>query len=291
MECFHNVKTYSMYFNGNPDNIMPEHKQGLEITVFEPTETVRVEPKIFICFETIFHEAFAHWIYESFIFLIKYHPQLKHEFPGIKIHVNIHKNYKMLFLKKIGIPEEDIHIGPLPKNNVCYFLPVVTMHNNWRQHEVIELLPILKGIDSNNYDKTIDILVMPRQKIENYVHNDKNYNGVEDIYLGLKNTGYNCQLLNTDNLTDVSEQIRLLRSSKVIILTGGSPSLVNPCFCQGSTIIVCGYIFGQLKQKCLKSLLEDAKKYNCMYLLPENSNYINFYDTDIVPIIKKALLA
>lgn len=74
---------------------------------------------------------------------------------------------------------------------------------------------------------------MPRQTKENFKPNDRSYD-ITDILQKCNDI----KILNTDNINKLEEQLTIINNSKNIILTGGSPYIVNGFFCINKNIIV-----------------------------------------------------
>ena len=78
---------------------------------------------------------------------------------------------------------------------------------------------------------------MPRQSKENYIGNNRSYD-MSSLYNDLNDKNKKYKIINTDETRVLSEQIQGLRSSHNIILTDGSPFLVNNMFCRDSKISI-----------------------------------------------------
>ena len=84
---------------------------------------------------------------------------------------------------------------------------------------------------------------MPRQTKENFKGNDHN---TPLAYV----TEYASHIpdsiiLNTDTINELKTQINVLRESKIIVITDGSPLLVNGMFCYDKDIFVTGVLYVQ----------------------------------------------
>jgi hypothetical protein len=99
-----------------------------------------------------------------------------------------------------------------------------------------------------NKEKCIKTLVMPRQKRENYVGNDRVYN-VDDIVNNITNEP-DSMILNTDNITTLQEQIDLVCSSKNIVLHGGAAYFINGMISKNANIVVldASHHIGQIRE-------------------------------------------
>lgn len=191
------------------------------------------------------HEAFAHWVYESAIYLPIF-GCLKNieKYENIKILLNGRKRFKTLFLNFLNINESDVCYSiDSESNNVCIFPSPISILND-------------NSLFSDNYtqiiDRFIDIFhnyvtpvvelqyeytVLPRQVLENFVSNDRTYN-LEFIYDFLRTNSKTYCILNTDGIRDLTDQILVVRSSPNVVVTDGSPFLVNNMFCRNQNIYV-----------------------------------------------------
>jgi hypothetical protein len=78
---------------------------------------------------------------------------------------------------------------------------------------------------------------MPRQVKENYVGNNRVYNTIqhEELILHLDKSN---KVLHTDTINELEEQIKIIQNSEIVIITDGSPILVNILFSSNSKVIV-----------------------------------------------------
>jgi hypothetical protein len=111
--------------------------------------------------------------------------------------------------------------------------------------------------------KDIDILFLPRQKKENYVSNNRTHNtkDLEDVILLMNN----CYVLHTDKLTELKDQINFILRAKNIIVTDGSPYLINSLISLNANIICIGdVILHQIpnftEMRMIKSIIETNNK-------------------------------
>ena len=235
----------------------------------------------FLLFETCFDSAFAHWVYESAIYLY-YFFELKSQYPELKILVkkNPKRSYKNLFFKALNISENDIHwienkelndcttvYNNIPSNNVCinatpHYMNMIQIPNKDAFKELIFKFKN-KIITNLNVtfpkEKTFDHLFFPRSKLENNIPNDRiiNYDKVYKLLEGKQYVEYD-----TINTTNLKDQIELLVSSKNIFLDWGSSMLVNGLFCKDSTILISSLIESQKKYEWFSVYFEITKENN-----------------------------
>jgi hypothetical protein len=192
--------------------------------------------------DLLYNEAFAHWVYESAIYLPLFNA-LKSSYPNIKLLLKTHKTFKRLFTDFLGIQASDviydIDITPV---NICIFPSPISALNDKSitgtyQRLVDNFACLFANLTPIRIGNKNDYVVLPRQKKENYNANDRVYD-VSVIYNILKYNNKTFNVVETDTITDLTEQINLLRMSNNVILTDGSPFLVNIMFCKHQKVFV-----------------------------------------------------
>lgn len=231
----------------------------------------------YLIIDCIYHDAFAHWVYESAIYLLLY-TQLKEIYPNIKLHLKSNKSYKKLFCELFNIKIDDISYELLQTNKCIFPLPISSlnikhMSMEYKTHIDRFIHHIQLYMNTNH---SIRILLLPRQMKENYKDNDRTYN-TSDIEFHVKNDNIN-KILHTDTIENLKEQINIVSMSKNIILTSGSPYFVNGIFCKHSNIIVLDNIIAnQIKHfnkiKYIHSLILDT---NNVTILPNKGNRFTY---------------
>jgi hypothetical protein len=185
--------------------------------------------------------AFGHWVFESSIYLLELFQLLKAKYPTIKLHLKSQKNFKKLFCDLFNIDNETI-VYDLPTNgSTCIFPSPISFLNQKElsvtYEEIINrYFVFFNNIQSDNVH-TNDYLIMPRQTKENYASNERIVpcHGILNYF---QTSSHQYEVLHTDSINILTEQINKLRSSKHIILTDGSPMFVNGLFSSNSIIIV-----------------------------------------------------
>lgn len=239
----------------------------------------------FLLFETCFDSAFAHWIYESAIYLI-YFFELKLEYPELKILVkkNPKRSYKNLFFKALNINENDIHWieneecsdcttvhTNIPINNVCINTKPQYMNTVELINVVLlkELIVNFRNKIINNLtiaypeEKIIEHLFFPRSKLENCSQNDRIIS-YDSVYAILEGKDY--VIYDTINTINLKDQLELLISSKHIFLDWGSSMLVNGLFCKDSIILISNVLEFQKKYKWFDVFFEIAMESNNSFM-------------------------
>ena len=239
-------------------------------------------------------DAFAHWVFESFIFykniikLTKIHPNLK-------ILTNNKKKYVKSLLKFFNINNEIIYHNTdylnekiIPNNNnICYFSKILSLND-----PNIDL-PFFNQIinefinDINNkipqLNQPNNILLLPRNKIDNYASNDRTLYGIEDIEKNI--IDLNGTVLDTYSLNNIFYQFTIIKNSNTIILDFGSSFLVNALFVKNKKIIILnnyGWYEWQTREFIAIKTICDiiTKNNNIIISQPKNydSHYIDFND-------------
>jgi hypothetical protein len=189
--------------------------------------------------DLLFHDAFAHWVYESAIYLPIF-SKLKEMYPTLKIVLKERKQFKLLFLKFFDIMETDV-VYEMKSDNVCFFpSPISALNDNHNMTDIYQQIIVRfitcfsqYRIDSRLYD----YIILPRQIKENYKNNDRTYD-MNAIYNAINNTTKKYNILHTDTIIDLKDQIDAVQSATNVILTDGSPFLVNNLFCNHQKLIV-----------------------------------------------------
>jgi hypothetical protein len=251
---------------------------------------IKDDVQYYLIIDMPFNEAFAHWVYESAVYLPLF-INLKKEHPNIKLHFKTMKDYKKLFCKYFNIFEDDIALH-LKENNVCIFpLPISCLNNIELTIDykllVNNLISNLNIIKENN--KQYNILLSPRGKKENLVSNDRLCD-VDDVINNISNNSNN-YILYTDDIDNLNEQIQIFSNSKNVIVVDGSAYLVNGIFCTNSNIIVLGNVtLDQMAiYKKIQYIHELVLNTNTVTHLPYmNGNYNNskYYFKDIKIYLK-----
>jgi len=228
----------------------------------------------FIMSREVSSDAFYHWVFEDCIYIEDYY-KLKKEIPNLKIHIGNNKDFKRIFLKYLQVNSEDI-VCDLEPINTCYFSD--TLHINpsklfsnvlteqYIKEKLYNFIKYFEPLKMENIQKTIPILLLPRQKKENYNGNNREYftDNIEEIILLLDNKN---KILNTDIITDLNNQINIIRSAHIIIVTDGSPFIINSIFAYNSHIICIGNDVMENKYTCIdqysiKHIIDKCLSYN-----------------------------
>ena len=117
---------------------------------------------------------------------------------------------------------------------------------------------------------------MPRQRKENYKHNDRCYHTLDIENFIQKSNGV---LLHTDEIVVLKDQIIPLHRSKNVILTGGSPYFVNGLFCQDTNLVVLDdFMVHQMKGYIKLQYIHDKISEKNKVCMVHNKNNTFSYD-------------
>ena len=154
-------------------------------------EYSEIETKVenyYFYMDTLFNDAFAHWVFESGIYLPLF-KKLKEKYPNIKIYFKELKSYKLALLKAFDIEEYVTEIKP---NNIVCFPTYQSFHiflpNHTNSNDTIIDTKYISYVNNfyNNLKqinkKDIDILYLPRGKKENFKGNDRIIN-IQDLLI------------------------------------------------------------------------------------------------------------
>jgi hypothetical protein len=240
-------------------------------------ESINNEPDIFFIIDCPCHMAFAHWVYESAIFLqyFKYFNDA-----CLLLNANPHRDYKHLFSKLFGINkirwlDNTTENTNIPANNICIISRNFTLNDTSdatsRNPDCLTLyktmvLNFRNHIIANKFDyiKDNEHLFLPRNSIQNYVGNDRavDYTNINALLSEKNYIEYK-----TSDTVDFNDQIKLVSRSKNIYLDWGSNLLVNGFFSKGSTIYCVNKMPWQLHYPFLRIVYDIIEDNNTMILI------------------------
>jgi hypothetical protein len=257
-----------------------------KIELNENTETSN-QNIFFIC--EITPISVSHWVYESAVYLDLF-KLLKEKYNTIKLIIIGKRIFKNLFFNLFGISDSDIiyqdiypteNMYVIPNDsasNICIFPSPISSQlcksvNPAYTEHLIRFCTYFKNINIEN-KYTIETLIMPRQKKENFVHNDRNID-FSNILHFFQINNLNHTILHTDNVTDINYQITQLRSAVNIIVCDGAAFSLNLLFCSNKNFLIINR-FSELQQQyypMAKHLIEILCSFN-------NNKYFYFNDQD-----------
>jgi len=219
--------------------VQPRENYGWDIAY---TEAPHEEPTdSFFCIDGIYHEAWAHWVEESAIYLPLY-LKLKNRFSSLKLFSFGKKGYKSAMYRAFSIPEEDVVYELPTKPNRCFFPYYISLGDHRRPFSFLNHMKVFYSWIVQRCgpcEKDIDILYLPRGSKENCKQNDRQI-PVQSELISIFSEHPNVTILYTDSTNNMIEQWKVIRRSKIIILNEGSSLLVNGFFAENSQIIILG---------------------------------------------------
>jgi len=248
-------------------------------------DTIIEQPNMtYFILDSHFDDAFGHWAFESAIYLPLF-IKLKERFPTMKLLLKEKRTYKSLFCSFFNIKEEDIAYTIDSPVNTCIFpSPINALNCQQISEEYTEQLKrfYLHFIEYKSI-QTDTILVMPRQKKENYPTNNRicDMNAIIS-YLETKNREIKHTVFHTDTVTNLIDQINIVSSAKSIIVSDGSALSVNAMFAREANI----YILGNITpgQACVFAKVNKIIEFS--KTLSKNTHTYFNSDKDIIEYIK-----
>lgn len=270
------LNMYEKVINYNYSQCIPE----LNLEFSNNIETNQAE--YYYIFDCPGGDAFAHWVYESFIF-IPIFLKIKEKFPNINILTKNTKKYVKNFFDFYKITNNITNqIDNI--NNICFFSPIVTLNdNNINKDFFIKHIDLFCDYINKNINmlKKENILFLPRNKKENYANNDRTNLGNNDICNNIEIIGG--QIIDTYELNNILLQFSKINSFDTIILDYGSSFFVNGIFLNKKKIIVldiCGYSTYHINNFNSYNILYNyiTKNNNVFLVKPLRENIIDFND-------------
>jgi hypothetical protein len=258
-----NVRSYTNSENDSSFLFNKNSERDFSSWIIDTFDKTTSENKnTYLIIDTIFNEAFSHWVFESAIYLDLF-LLLKEKYPTIKLQLKTKRTFKLLFCRLFNIDEEDI-VYTLEPSNISFFpSPISLMNNKELPQEYIEQLRVffLKFNQYKSTEVSSAVLIIPRQTKENYHATDLSYN-FDTLGECLKSRSY--EFFHTDSVTDLKDQIYKVSSASTIILTDGSPFLVNAMFAKNARIMIVDTrtIDQSIKYPKLKKVIDNSKELN-----------------------------
>ena len=190
-----------------------------------------IEYNYYFIADTLYDEAFGHWVVETGIYLPLF-ITLKKSYPTLKLVLRSEKVYKKLFCDFFGIKDVVYSLEP---NNVSFFpSPISSLNDNNITDEFIKQTRIFRDYFIPTSPLEHEFVILPRQIKENFAPNDRSI-----CFKNLINhLGERARILNTDEITNLEDQINIVNSGKNICLPEGSAFYVNGLFCKNKTIYI-----------------------------------------------------
>lgn len=233
---------YKIYKQENVIKYKYDHlRPGITINKFDNKPQNNVT-QVYIILDSPGSDAFAHWVFETFIFFPLFE-KINNLYPNVKILTSNNKKYVSNLLKFIDMNNEIVYKID-NYDNICFIPPLLSLNRafdekifNWG------ISNFINRVEQNTitFKNKTNILFLPRNTKDNFGHNGlypdrRDLNEVNYISDGvLKNGG---SILNTYEINDFFLQFSIIRNSKNIILDYGSSFDVNGMVCKNQNIIV-----------------------------------------------------
>jgi hypothetical protein len=172
-----------------------------------------------VAIDSVENLAFAHWVFESAILI----PTIQNK----NLVLSTRRGFKDLFCKYLGVDVR--YSGQLASN------PISLMDAHIRP-EYPQMLTNFFSRFTSSVSPSVDFVVLPRQTKENYPPNDRPcaLSNALDVF-----EPYSHRIVHTDTITNLQDQIDAVNSARrAVVVTDGSPFLVNGMFCKGKTMWV-----------------------------------------------------
>ena len=203
------------------------------------TNSISGAPNYYFVIDFPYDDAFGHWVFESAIYLPIFN-KLKESYSNIKLLLKSRKQYKKIFINFFNINESDVvYDNAIGSNNICLFPSPISSLNDKSLPENFKIITQKFVSMFHSFSVTIpntyDYVVLPRQIKENYQPCDRKYD-FSFVYNALNEKKLNYFILNTDDITNLIDQIQTVRSSSNIVVCDASAFIVNNMFCLNSDI-------------------------------------------------------
>lgn len=227
--------------------------------------------------------AFAHWIYESFIFISEL-IELNKTNNNIKILTKNNKKYVKSFLKFFNINNEIVNTID-NYNNITYAPLFMSLNFTHKDPKIdnyfnYHLDYYINYITNNiiNISSINKCVFLPRNDHENFVHNEK-FNNIDKIKEIIINNGG--IVLDTYHLNNIKYQFSILNNSDTIIVEYGSSFLVNCAFLKNKKIYVINNNNCYHIQMITNPYINYFVQKNIL-----NNNYIELFNTNQLDLIE-----
>jgi hypothetical protein len=185
----------------------------------------------------MFKDAASHWVFESAVFL-PFYKDLKQIYPNLIVYIDGFKTYKRLFCEYFNVPYTSTFVS-----GATVIIPeqITSLVDNANVEKYKLLLDSFWEEFERLRNRPIDnpLLIMPRQKLENYKNNDREI--AMDAFINCVELCRKTHaILNTDTITMLEDQANIVAKSSTIVLCAGAALHINSLFAKGKTIYVVG---------------------------------------------------
>ena len=177
------------------ENVVQYSLMDFKTFKIETCETKNKDIQYYFVIDLTYHDAFAHWVYESAIYLPIFY-KIKEKYSNVKLLLKGHKEYKMLFVKFFNISENDVkYDSEIKTANVCLFPSPISALNDKSvlTDNYMNIVSNFVNIFLNSFysnDFCYDYIILPRQTKENYNNNNRTYD-MDSVFKSIENTTTN----------------------------------------------------------------------------------------------------
>lgn len=239
------LRSYGFHIPHAPP--LPHERAWWELDLCD-TPPLSTNNKMFVVVDTLFDEAFGHWVYESAVYLSRI-KQLMERHPSLMLACKSRKTFKTLFLDYFQIPAERVvyttpdscttlvYSTPADPEAVYLFpSPVASLNDHYETQEHKQLIDeLFETFGRIDVQPAHSMLIMPRQTRENFRYNNRNI-PLSECCARADEKGW--KILATDTIACLDDQIRAVQSAHTVVVTDGSAFLVNGMFAHDQHIAV-----------------------------------------------------
>ena len=237
-------------------------------------------PDVYLVIDTSSNESFGHWVYESAVYLLLFR-ELRKQYPNIRLLLRTRRRFKVQFCELLHIPAEAVIFEEKQDQERCgTFLfpsPISCLNVKTLPERYVRQLQLwFAYFDSVDIAHTVtpqpgSTVILPRQSLENYVHNDR-----VTPTLSIQQCFPTATVFHTDVSPSLETQIATLRTAEHVVLTDGSPFLVNAAFVKGVTISIIGMITPNQARDYpkMRHLVDHARGRNAVTWYSDEQNFI-----------------
>jgi hypothetical protein len=214
-----------------------EDRYGWQITYDSWLDEPTPGKSLYFILDSMNHNAFCHWVYENATWIPLFQ-RIRQRYPSCKLVLEERKQYKDLFLDFYTIPSDCVCLKKdIDPENSCFFHAYTSLNDpsipSIYFNHIIEFQERIYGL---SVDKTIPILYLPRGTKENLQGpNNRTYNIQDELKDYVRSIGGT--VYETDITLHLEDQIRLVKSAKILLLDYGSNLWVNGLFAHESQIL------------------------------------------------------
>lgn len=267
------IESYRVYEAKNVVSIFikTQNQEGWDIVTIPNPETSEVA--YYFYFDCEQSDAFGHWVFESAYYLPLF-KKLKQQYPTLQLLSYKKKNFMKSMFEAFDMKESDIvHEISCVSNRVFFpefsTLALHTPYQTFLDHIHRFYTSLVEGLPSPT--KCIDILYLPRGRIENFKPNDRTIPCQEQLVDLLPMMYPSSRIYYTDQTKNMRDQIELVRSARILIVDYGSNLMFNGFFAEDSIVLVIGNIHRHLENPRPYQLILDSETRGVKYYyLPGN---------------------